>query len=136
MMNSLILKTVGRILLIWMLLFSWWVLLRGQSAPGGGFIGGLIASCALALYLLSYGISRLQQLIVLSFKSWMCVGGLMLIVTGLLQFSPRVVLSLARNQHDVALSVIHLLFDAGIYIVVCFSVLSILVELERAKINS
>lgn len=132
MMSSLILKTVSRILLVWMLIFSWWVLLRGQSAPGGGFIGGLIASCAFALYLLAYGILRLQRLIILSLKTWMCLGGVMLIATGLLQLFPGITLSFASNQYD-ASSMIHFLFDAGVYIVVCFSILSILVGLERAK---
>jgi multicomponent Na+:H+ antiporter subunit B len=33
-----------------MLLFSIFVLLRGHNEPGGGFIGGLIAASALAIY--------------------------------------------------------------------------------------
>ena len=33
-----------------MLVFSVFVLLRGHNEPGGGFIGGLIAAAAIAVY--------------------------------------------------------------------------------------
>ena len=39
MMDSLILRTATRLLLSLMLLFSFFILLRGHNEPGGGFIG-------------------------------------------------------------------------------------------------
>src|SRR3954470_7488356 len=49
-MNTLIFRTVAPFLTALMLLFSVFVLLRGHNEPGGGFIGGLIAASALAIY--------------------------------------------------------------------------------------
>ena len=43
-MRSLILSTASRFLLSLLLVFSIFVLLRGHSEPGGGFVGGLVAS--------------------------------------------------------------------------------------------
>ena len=49
-MNSLILSAATRILVALMLVFSVYMLLRGHNEPGGGFIGGLIAASALAIF--------------------------------------------------------------------------------------
>jgi multicomponent Na+:H+ antiporter subunit B len=48
-MKSLILSTATRILVPIILAFSFLVFLRGHNAPGGGFIGGLLAATAFAL---------------------------------------------------------------------------------------
>jgi multicomponent Na+:H+ antiporter subunit B len=49
-MNSLILSAATRFLAPLMLAYSLFILLRGHNEPGGGFIGGLIAAVAFALY--------------------------------------------------------------------------------------
>jgi multicomponent Na+:H+ antiporter subunit B len=49
-MNSLILSAATRFLAPLMLAYSLFILLRGHNEPGGGFIGGLIAATAFALY--------------------------------------------------------------------------------------
>ena len=43
-MNTLIFRTAAPLIVIVMLVFSVFVLLRGHQDPGGGFIGGLIAA--------------------------------------------------------------------------------------------
>ncbi len=48
-MKSLILSTATRVLVPVILTFSFLVFLRGHNAPGGGFIGGLLAATAFAL---------------------------------------------------------------------------------------
>lgn len=53
---SLILRTATRSLSPLILLFSVFIMLRGHHLPGGGFIGGMVAGGAFALYLLSEGI--------------------------------------------------------------------------------
>lgn len=53
-MSSLILSTATRYLLPLLLLFSVFVLFRGHDEPGGGFVGGLIAAAAYALYALAF----------------------------------------------------------------------------------
>ncbi|TVQ56082.1 MAG: Na(+)/H(+) antiporter subunit B [Rhodobacteraceae bacterium] len=49
-MNSLILSAATRFLAPLMLAYSLFILLRGHNEPGGGFIGGLVAATAFALY--------------------------------------------------------------------------------------
>lgn len=55
MIRSLILRAAVRILLPLLLLFSLFLLLRGHNAPGGGFVGGLVAAAGFALYALAHG---------------------------------------------------------------------------------
>jgi len=51
---SLILKGFCNFIFQTMLLLSILFLIRGHNYPGGGFIGALIASTAIGLYILSY----------------------------------------------------------------------------------
>lgn len=60
-MASLILSVATRYLLPLLLLFSFVLLLRGHYLPGGGFVGGLVASAAFALYALSNGTQAARQ---------------------------------------------------------------------------
>lgn len=50
MLFSLILRTASLILLPLLLLFAIFIMLRGHNLPGGGFVGGLVAAGAFALY--------------------------------------------------------------------------------------
>jgi multicomponent Na+:H+ antiporter subunit B len=57
-MKSVILKTASTYLLPLLLLFSVFVLLRGHYLPGGGFIGGLVASIAFVLHAFANGLQN------------------------------------------------------------------------------
>ncbi len=54
MMPSLILRTAARLLLPLLILFSVFLTLRGHDAPGGAFVGGLVAAVAFALHALAF----------------------------------------------------------------------------------
>ncbi|HOK13458.1 MAG TPA: MnhB domain-containing protein, partial [Candidatus Kapabacteria bacterium] len=45
-MRSIILRTMTMYLLPLLLIFSVFLLFRGHNHPGGGFVGGLVASAA------------------------------------------------------------------------------------------
>jgi multisubunit Na+/H+ antiporter MnhB subunit len=62
-MNSVILTTATRLLAPLLLVFSVYVLLRGHNEPGGGFIGGLIATTAFALVEKAEGVARARRLL-------------------------------------------------------------------------
>ena len=62
-MNTLIFRTAAPFLTALMLLFSVFVLLRGHNEPGGGFIGGLIAASALAIYGIACGVTAVRRAI-------------------------------------------------------------------------
>ena len=55
-MNTLIFRTAAPLIATAMVLFSLIVLLRGHNDPGGGFIGGLIAVSAVAIYGIAFGV--------------------------------------------------------------------------------
>jgi multicomponent Na+:H+ antiporter subunit B len=53
--RTLLAEIFVRVLYPLLLGVSLWVMLRGHNAPGGGFIGGLLAVAASAAYALVYG---------------------------------------------------------------------------------
>ncbi|MFN8722225.1 MAG: hydrogen gas-evolving membrane-bound hydrogenase subunit E [Rhodospirillales bacterium] len=56
--------TVGvRLVVPLLLVFAAWILLRGHNAPGGGFIGGLIATSAVALTALARGAGAARRML-------------------------------------------------------------------------
>jgi len=65
-MNSVLLNTITRILLPILLMFSVYTIIRGHHEPGGGFVGGLVASMAVALYTLSNGVSSARKFFAVS----------------------------------------------------------------------
>jgi multicomponent Na+:H+ antiporter subunit B len=46
-----------------LLLFSVFMLLRGHDEPGGGFVGGLLAAGAFALYMLAFDVEAARRLL-------------------------------------------------------------------------
>lgn len=62
-MKTIILRTASNYLLPILLVFSIFILLRGHYLPGGGFVGGLIASIAFVLHAFANGLSNTKDLI-------------------------------------------------------------------------
>jgi multicomponent Na+:H+ antiporter subunit B len=62
-MKSIILKIASNYLLPLLLLFSIFILLRGHYLPGGGFVGGLIASIAFVLHAFANGLPTTKALL-------------------------------------------------------------------------
>jgi multicomponent Na+:H+ antiporter subunit B len=60
-MNTLIFRTMAPIIAWLMVLFSLFILLRGHNEPGGGFIGGLIAASAIAIYAMAFGVGEARR---------------------------------------------------------------------------
>jgi multicomponent Na+:H+ antiporter subunit B len=62
-MNTLIFRTMAPMIAVAMVLFSIVILLRGHNDPGGGFIGGLIAASAAAIYGMARGVGEVRRLL-------------------------------------------------------------------------
>ena len=60
-LTSPIFRTAARLLMPLLLLFAVFLLLRGHNEPGGGFVGGLVAAAAFALYAIAYGVDRARR---------------------------------------------------------------------------
>lgn len=135
-MNSIILRTVAPYLSALMMLFSIFVLLRGHNEPGGGFIGGLIAVSAFAIYGIACGVAAVRR--AMKFHPMnIAAAGLILAVLSVLP-------SLFRHQAAMTsqwLSVpffgttvelsTPLFFDIGVYLVVVGAISSIALALEE-----
>ena len=83
-MTSVILSTAIRLLLPLLLLFSVFMLLRGHNEPGGGFVGGLVAAAALALYALAEGAGQARRLLKLDPRSLIAAGLTLALLSGIL----------------------------------------------------
>ena len=121
-MRSIILETVARFLTPLLVLFSIFLLLRGHHEPGGGFAGGLLASTAFALFMISSG--RKEASHALPFDARMLIGGGLLVAFiaaafGLFQGQPLLTgVWIAVPEGETPHYGTPLLFDVGVFLVV------------------
>ncbi len=131
--QSIILSTSTRYLMPLLLLFSFFLLLRGHNEPGGGFVGGLVAASAIALYALATSVEQAQRLLRLDLRTLMGAGLLCAVGAGLL--GPLIGEPLLTGLwYDQPIPVVGklgtpLLFDVGVYLVVIGVTLKILFAL-------
>ncbi|WP_420393177.1 Na(+)/H(+) antiporter subunit B [Acuticoccus sp.] len=137
-MNTLIMRTIAPYLAALMVLFSVFVLLRGHNEPGGGFIGGLIAASALAIYGIASGVAAVRRAIVVHPNALAGFGLLIASLAGLAAvFAARPVLTglwflPVVGGVELPLSTV-LVFDVGVYFVVLGTLASIALALEEAE---
>ena len=62
-MTSIILRLTARVLLPMLLVFSVFLFARGHNEPGGGFVAGLVAAAAWALYAVAYDAAEAGRLV-------------------------------------------------------------------------
>jgi len=122
-MRSIILSTATRYLLPLMLMFSLFILLRGHNEPGGGFIGGLVASASFALYGFAFGIPAARKILRVDPMRLIGVGLLMVAFSGIVAPILRSRPFLTAVWDDTVYPAIGklgtpLLFDTGVYIAV------------------
>ena len=82
-MTSLILRTATRYMFPPLLVFSIYLLLRGHHFPGGGFVGGLIAGSAFALYSLAFDVASARKLLRVDPRDITAVGLATALLSGL-----------------------------------------------------
>lgn len=139
-MNTLIFRTAAPFLTALMLLFSVFVLLRGHNEPGGGFIGGLIAASALAIYGIACGVTAVRRAIVFHPLAIAGFGLLAATVAGIVSAFAGVpfMTGLWIYPHlfgvEVPLSTV-MLFDTGVYLVVVGAITSIALALEEREVD-
>ena len=59
--ESILVKTLCRLLVPFIQLFGLYVIMHGHSSPGGGFQGGVILASSFMLLVLSDGLENVQQ---------------------------------------------------------------------------
>ena len=126
-MNTPIFRAFAVPLTALMLIASLFILLRGHNAPGGGFIGGLVAAAAFALQAV-----KVSPLSVAAFGlSAACVAGLFSALAGM-PFMTGLWIEPHLFGITVPLSTV-MLFDAGVYLVVVGAVTAIALAVEEEE---
>lgn len=135
-MKSVIFRAVAPFLTSLMVLFSIFVLLRGHNEPGGGFIGGLIAVSALAIYGIAHGVETVRRAIYFHPMAIAGAGLFASTVAGLISVATRVPFMTGLWIYpsvfglEIPLSTV-MLFDGGVYLVVVGAISSIALSLEE-----
>ena len=140
-MNSTILSTAARALMPILILLSILVLWRGHNAPGGGFIGGLLAVIAVALFSIAHGADAALKQLRVEPLSLAGIGLACAVVSGLWGIAiegyflkgvwPFFEYVSGKGTQGVPVGSI-LLFDTGVYLTVLGAVSAILFALEEA----
>ncbi|WP_413711214.1 Na+/H+ antiporter subunit B [Rhizobium sp. Rhizsp82] len=139
-MNTLIFRTIAPFLTALMLLFSVFILLRGHNEPGGGFIGGLIAASALAIYGIANGVPAVRRAIRFHPLAIAGAGLLMSSVAGLISIFAAVPFMTGLWIYPMILGVevplsSVMLFDFGVYFVVLGAITAIALTLEEREVE-
>jgi len=133
MRHSLILATASRLLLPLLLLFSLFLLFRGHNETGGGFVGGLVAASAFALYALSQGVSDARQALGMEPRLLVAWGLAIALLAGTVSLAAGLPLmtGIWSNLSIPSIGPIGtpLLFDTGVYLVVTGMVLVVVFSL-------
>ncbi len=138
-MNSIILIAGARVLAVLLLVFSAFMMLRGHNAPGGGFIGGLIAATGFVVYAIACGTSDARKALRFDPASIAGAGlgiallaGVIAMLWGDAFFTGQwLFLGATDDTKGLPVSTV-LVFDIGVYLVVLGAVLSITFALEEA----
>ncbi|MBK8434480.1 MAG: Na+/H+ antiporter subunit B [Chloroflexi bacterium] len=140
-MDSLILRTATRYLLPLLLMFSLFVLFRGHNEPGGGFVGGLLAASAIALYAIGFGVEDARRLVRFAPQQFIGVGLLTAVSSTLVSplFTGRPFMTALWNEQILIPAIGKIgtpfFFDIGVYLTVLGVVLLIIFTLQEELIH-
>ncbi|WNY27748.1 MnhB domain-containing protein [Methanolapillus ohkumae] len=144
-MTTIIAKTISKACLVICLLFSIYLLLNGGNYPGGGFVGGVLFVCGIALVYVTYGMKYINNRIRPDWLGWVGYG---LLFASLTAIAPLFVgHNYFRSVFDdfpVEFLGIHLghielissmYFDVGVYFTVVGGLLFIVSSIASDKIR-
>lgn len=136
-MTSLIIRQGTRWVVHTIALISVYLLFAGHNAPGGGFVGGLVAGAAVVLVYVAYGCDELLRIVRVAPEALLGTGVLLAggVGVGAVVAGGRF---LESGEWQAVLPVLGevtatsvLMFDAGVYLVVVGLVLAVLDSLGR-----
>ncbi|MDY8108369.1 Na+/H+ antiporter subunit B [Fulvimarina sp. 2208YS6-2-32] len=137
-MRTIIFRFTAPYLTSLMVLFSIFVLLRGHNEPGGGFIGGLIAASAFAIYGIACGVAPVRRAMHFHPLAIAAAGLMLAVLSGLAsifvgaEFLTGLWAFPTFMGTEVALSS-PLFFDIGVYLVVVGAISTIALALEERE---
>jgi multisubunit Na+/H+ antiporter MnhB subunit len=129
--TSPILRTIARFAVPFTLLVAGRIFLQGHDLPGGGFIAGVLLAAAGAMYMLAFGVGRVEHV------AWWrvsIVGLFISVMTGTVPF--------LRGYAFMDNGILHLgsyhlpsatFFDLGVMLIVLGTLMTIFVELAAER---
>lgn len=135
-MESLILKTANRLLVGLILVFAVYLLFRGHNAPGGGFSAALVAGTGFALFVIAEGPGALRSTLRVDPLAIVAAGLLLALGSGLpAVFQGEAFLTGQWWPAEPDMAGPHvgtpLAFDAGVFLVVLGTVVTLVLHLEE-----
>lgn len=143
-MRSVLLQTITRLAYPGIITFSFFMFFRGHNHPGGGFIGGLIASAGILLTYIAFGMRTGDRIYGVHYRVVALTGLLCAITAGVLpMFMGRPFLTSMFGRvvipgfGPIELSTV-LLFDFGVFLAVLGTIVGIVkvLVMERQRIPS
>jgi multicomponent Na+:H+ antiporter subunit B len=135
MRDSIILSTAVKYLIPMLLIFSFFLLLRGHNEPGGGFVGGLIAAAAYALFTIANGVEDAKKFLRIEPLILIAVGLMLALISGLISlFYGEIFMTglWLKNEVPVIGKIgTPFLFDVGVYFLVLGIVTKIIFALAE-----
>jgi multicomponent Na+:H+ antiporter subunit A len=128
---SPIFQTAARLLMPLLLVFSVFLLLRVHQEPGGGFVGGLVAAAAFALYAMAFSPERARRALLVRPLTLLGTGLLVALLSGVpavLRGDAFLTASWARGPLPLGTPA---LFDVGVFLVVAGVVLMMIFSLAE-----
>ncbi len=134
-MKTIILKISSDYLLPLLLLFSVFLLMRGHYEPGGGFVGGLIASIAFVLHAFANGLKTTLKFIKFHPAIAIPIGLSLSLGSGMISllmgYPFMTTIFLTPSLPVIGTISTALFFDIGVYLVVVGVVLTILFTISE-----
>jgi len=137
--NTMILHTAALLIMPLQLMFSIFLLFRGHDEPGGGFIGGLVASGAFVLYAFAFGAEATRRILRVAPRDLLAAGLLMGLVSTLPAFFSGQPM-LTAHWWEVPLPggaylklSTPLIFDIGVYFAVLGTIMTFVVGLMESE---
>ncbi|WP_140937707.1 Na+/H+ antiporter subunit B [Sphingobacterium lumbrici] len=138
-MRSPILQSATKYLLPILLLFSFFLLLRGHYYPGGGFVGGLVAAIAFVLHSFANGTEATMKILRRKPLSLIPIGlgisATSLAAPMLFGLPPMTGLWFEQPIPVIGMIGSSLFFDLGVYLVVIGVILTILFTISLNNIT-
>lgn len=132
-MQSVILKTATRLMVGLLLIFAFYLLLRGHHEPGGGFAAALVAGTAFALFVIAEGPAKVRVAIRLRATTIAMIGLAVAVLSGMpaLFLSRPFLAGVWWGPGDQFFIGTPLFFDIGVFLAVLGAILAVLLTLEE-----
>ena len=130
-LTSPIFRTAARLLMPLLLLFAVFLLMRGHNEPGGGFVGGLVAASAFALYGIAFGVDRARRALLVQPVTLLGTGLLIALLSGVPAAVRGQPFMTAQWMLDPVAAGTPMVFDIGVFLVVTGVVLMMIFTLQE-----